>query len=141
MTVKEILNKAVTQALANGWDIFDAQRDKRATWPPSAENVTVTESSDGRQGWDLFIGSPHIYEPIADRWEAEDLLFNIPFAKALWGEPEKMDSWEAQHRGLANSGGKISPGGFETTIKKGWRERLQELAVCEDRFKYLEENL
>lgn len=126
-TPKELLNKAVRQALANGWDIFDAQRNKRAAWPP--KDINVTESSDGRQGWDVFIPVPHIFEPISDRWEAEDLLFHIPFAKALWGDwPQLMKD--------------VVPKGVKSvTDIPAWQYRLQQLAITEDRWKYLEENL
>lgn len=132
MNPKLLLNKAVTQALANGWDIFDAQRDKRATWPPSAENVTVTESSDGRQGWDLFIASPHIYEPIADRWDAEDLIFDHGFAKALWGT------------NIVNHTDKILPAGTLVEYEdypQAWQYHLMLLAISDDRWAYLAEHL
>lgn len=133
-TPKELLNEAVRQALTNGWDIFDAQRDKRAAWPP--KDINVTESSDGRQGWDVFIPVPHIFEPISDRWEAEDLLFHIPFAKALWGEDKIIDV--AIHTNpFAEEGDQQDV--IRTT--EAWKLHTKNLAISEGRWKYLEENL
>lgn len=98
MTHQEILLKATQKAIDNGWKTY-----------------IVSVAAD----------SLHLSAAIVSECNWAETIFNHDFAKALWGEQEKL----------------FSKGDCIVYFALAWEEHLRRMVVSDDPIKYLGENL
>lgn len=111
MTSEEIMIKVIEKALANGWKPVDL-------------NVKTPEQKKWAAKW------------IPRHIDWTSLIFDIPLAKALWGNDKNLENWKRTGTYLP---GKSTP---EYEIKMApWAYHLQRMAIVSDRIKYLEKNI
>jgi hypothetical protein len=127
MNPKQVLTLATARALSNGW------QSNRYTPLPANFVAHVTENYD-KGGWDIFIAKPHIFERISETWNAEDLLFDTDFAKALWGS-QPFVLREIYTNPFANEGD--TPDIIDAP--QAWIAHLCKLAImsADDRWEYI----
>lgn len=113
MSEKEILEKAIRKAIADGW------------------NAEIRGDSLYIGGFDNATASYHGSSFPGDY----NVIFNHDFAKALWGDKPmyyEVDSGDPETRWLYYG----SP-----VVDKAWRFHLQQMVIADDKIKYLGENI
>lgn len=116
MTPSEIVEKAITKAIAAGW-------------------ITISDKWQIRGNGVYFTG-----DAVDIRLSFADIIFNHDFAKALWGEKileELEEPWEIRGQQHLWRGG---PEYFEFSGTL-WQYHLQQLVIAADPIKYLGENI
>lgn len=121
MSKKDILEKAITKAVKNGWhwgSIHEAYENARIEHHPGDMNFVATHetirSSRKDNGWEISYN---------------DIIFNRDFAKALWNAP-MMHAAEP---------GELS---FETPDGLSeWQYHLQRMVISDDPIAYLGSHL
>lgn len=119
MSNKEVLIKAVTRAIANGWTVGDWTDADDFSW------------HIGRDEWgDLALK----YTGMGEEFEidAKFFLFNHDFAKALWGE--KLIGIRLQINtfdGVRHEDKKLTY----------WQYHLQQMVIAEEPIAYLGQNI
>jgi len=75
MTHQEILEKAISKAIAGGWQPSTVDLEEDGWWKWDGMHLCAAADDDSqRNGWHYAV------------------IFNHQFAKALWGEPKLKDS-------------------------------------------------
>lgn len=126
MTHQQILEKAISKAIENGYGI-NAWKNFEKAWLQTDDYGYEIRISKGKNeksiGW-----FPSEY----------DIIFNHDFAKALWGEEEIVT-----YAGLGENFRGIET--FDTTIDfetpKDWRTHIQAMVIAEDPIEYLGNNI
>lgn len=115
MSNQEILEKSIQKALDRSWDMFDYDK-----WQWSVEGEEGTSNN-----WYRI----HLWiEDTSDRFEidAERIIFDHEFAKALWGNKVALDYFEWSE---------------EQFTDELWKFHLINMVIANDPIKYLGENI
>jgi hypothetical protein len=127
MNKEEIITRAATKAIANGWREDEFRSDKRLKWPPTSIKVVEDRDYYANSGWWIESNEVrHLSAQICQSDGYEDLIFDHGFAKALWGEVRRI---------------KHSPGLKVEYFARDWQHHLQQMVVATDPIKYLGDNL
>lgn len=114
----------ITLGLANGWDMFK-RRGQMTSWRVTDDNFLI-----------------QVCPGITQSYSLEQIIFNIPWAKAVFGE---KDEW---HTTKCTCGGNAAHHlGFDThhdgcarpKANRGFKYHISQYAPLEDRTKYLAE--
>lgn len=114
MTDKEILEKAIEKAIANGWEF-----DNYDKWQWHAVKKTDTVMND----WYYF---SLFYDGERRIIDAYRIIFHSDFAKSLWGE--HTETMTVQNNTLNVK---------QVIDMDGWRYYLQQMVIAGDPIKYL----
>lgn len=118
---KEILEKAITKAIENGWDIG------LPNYYIGEDGVCAQFKLDG----DMYPSDDY------DSLSVNDIIFSHNFAKALWGEegvPLRL-YWAREYP--------LGSGGPDEDYYEGvmWQFHLQQMVVADDAIEYLGDHL
>lgn len=149
MSDEDILSKAVGQAIAGGWDCMSYcgyRSGFELPDPVVAVMAEIRELDGGVETYTNRLDTPSVY----------GLIFNHPFAKALWGEdpidPHGPPIGTMIHSLDIESGDSetfpyteddratdflLNPGMFHPA----WCHHLQQMVIADDPIKYLGEHL
>jgi hypothetical protein len=118
MNNKQILEKAIQKAIDGGWQVSsDKGEDEYRVYEDVLGKLKI-DNSDDRE------------------INAETIIFNHKFAKALWGDYESSgDPYAVRDRG-----GNIQLN-VPNPLNKGWKHHLQQMVIADDPIKYLGENI
>ena len=117
MTNQEILEKAITQAVEDGWD--------RMGWSEHRTEKLTGGLREGSADYGMWVG---IQDKSTAIWiSAEEIIFDHQFAKAFWGEGRPSVSDIALSKPMDEVG--------------GWTWHLQQQVISDDPIKYLEKGL
>lgn len=115
MTRQQILEKAITKAIDNG---YRAENYTPKIILKPIKNIEIKGINFSFDAWD-------------DRWTLYGNIFDHDFAKALWGEEATYDMTH-----YVGSDGK-----YNMNVRPAWQYHLQQLVIADDVFKYLEANI
>lgn len=116
MTKRQILEKAIKQAVAGGWLPFEFGTPTEITQWDDEGMITIAV---------LF---PLHEEPTAWIRELEGIIYNHDFAKALWG----YDEYKTTYTGTMGSGYSLQP---------AWMVHMYNMVTQPDPIQYLKETL
>lgn len=129
MSDKEVLERAIQKAIDGGWK-HPSMVDDRA----GAEVFVYADSSMVNFGYHL---NNRIYYIGGNVEPTNNIIFNHDFAKALWnaeptGEYRVSEDGKRQYMTIEDQ-----------NLWDGvtWKEHLKQLALAQDRIKYLAENM
>ena len=130
MSHKEILEQAITKAIAAGWRPFKVHGNTKDYSATVLKDYEVTESyfAKGQYCCD-FEG---IY--------TNDYIFDHDFAKALWGELEERQEVSRLKDFTIKTAGYGDSIPYRV-INKGWKYHLQAMVISDDPIQYLGDNL
>lgn len=111
MDKKAIFEKAITKAIANGWDSLDVTDWWQAYYMKSGPARLAVEFRPAANAMGIFYEWPVI-------------IYNHDFAKALWGEEVDVS---------------LALSGMDTTIP--WEYHLQQMVIANDPIEYLGANI
>ncbi len=125
MTDKEVLEKAIGIALANGWDILEAY-EAPEWWVEMLSTGKVDEPT-----LTMLLGKKDHY--VCFTMNPRMVLLDQEFAKALWGEDTSIP--EIKGKPLVH----IQGNGL--SILPAWKRHLQAMVIAPNPLEYLKEHI
>lgn len=118
MTGQEIVTKAVSKAVKNGWGMLG--RDT-SDWKVSGDTTFLIKTWRDEV---IEVNGRTLVTRVPTKLRFENIMYRHDFAKALWGE-EKCD-WGAMG---------------SVFVDREWQYHLQQMVIAEDPIEYLGDNL